>query len=311
MRMLRSSLGPLAFVLVCVASQSATGQKLLHWKLHGGEKLALEMKQQIGMELTMFGAPVKVSTDMLMEIDWNVTHVADDGVMTVEQTIRRITMAMTAPGMEPVEFDSDTADKAEGAAKELAKGITPLLAGAFTQRMRPTGEVVDVQLTEQAARAFEASPAAGQLKSIFTKDGLKNLTGQVAAELPSEPVSKGDTWNRKLDIKLPQGQFKADVQYTYAGTERQGGVTAEKIDVEMTLDFGEGMNLEIGQGGPMQAKVQAKSQDNTGVMYFDADAGRLLSTKMTQDMTLQTKVGDTVIDQKVRSTMEMTLRPAK
>jgi len=296
--------------LFLMAPAAASAQKVLRWKLAKGEKYKVAVAQDLSMNMTMFGKPIKMTTDMDIEIRWTVNDVNDKGVASINQKIERVVMAMDAPNVGKIKYDSASEDEPEGMAKQIAKGIRPLVGIEFVQQMNALGEVLSVKLTDKAAAALKESGAGDPLKQMLEEGGLNQMAGHAGTVVPEKAVAVGDTWTKSTELTLPQGKFKAEAVYTYEGTEQREGKTLDKIGVAMKMKIGEDGTLKIKAGpGGGETTLTVKDQKHTGAMYFDSAAGRFVETNIKQEMTFQTSVGEMKFDQNVVSNTKMTIEP--
>jgi hypothetical protein len=109
---------------------------------------------------------------------------------------------------------------------------------------------------------------------------MKQMSGQAAVLLPSEPVAQGKTWDQKVDMAMPTGggKMKMDNQYTFDGEATVDGKKLEKIAVKPKISF------EAGDNAPFKMKM--KNQEGKGEAYFDNQA---ISTDSTSSKTWKWK----------------------
>lgn len=289
----RRTLPLVVTALLFGAASAAHGEQLLRWKLKQGETLHVELTQKSELETTVANRPLKMNLDMLMGLTWQVEAVDDQGTARLVQSFTRLRLKMDVPKQDPVEYDSAAQAKPVGLAKDVAEAVGPLIGAKFFVTMNSRGEIVDVKLSEEAARLLE-SPAAARWKKTFSKDGLAEVLRQSAAVLPEKPVEAGSTWTVPTTSKSPLGPIKMSHKYTYQGTEQRGGKSLEKLSVETKLE------LEEAKGKP-----QLKEQTHKGVLYFDAEAGRFVETDLKQELVTESPYRDTVVRAKATSTLQM------
>jgi hypothetical protein len=286
-------------VLVLLAITMASevdAAKLLRWKLAKGETIHVRFLQDMTMEASQLG---KSSADMSMDMKWVVEGVRRDGTFQMKQSIERLQMKMNATGIDEINYDSAAEqEESDPVTKSLSDSINPLVGIEFTQNMSARGEILDVKLAPQDQAKLAKQPANSQLQQIFSKDGLKALLSQAATVLPKEVVQPGYQWRGTTETRSPMGNMHLDLFYTYKGTETRDGRPLERIDVQMTLQFGDevkalGLNIDV------------KDQKNWGTMYFDAEAGRFVETVMNQNLVLETSLGKQKHEQKLETVLRM------
>jgi len=295
----------LGLFVALLLAPALPAQTLLRWKFAAGDEFDIVMKQNMTMEMEMPQAdadddapaqpPVNTSTDMIMDMTWNVESVAADGSAKMTQTIDRMRMDMALGPAGKAEFDTDSDEKPTGMAAMVAGMIKPMIGAPFRQTMGPNGKITEMEVPD----AVKKGPIAGALGG---EDAFSDMIRRANASLPSEAIDVGHTWVVPIELKSKIGQIEVKTTHTYLGSEQRDGRRQEKIGVKIDMEFGEG-----GIGG---AKVDITEQDNQGVMYFDNQAGRLTESQMTQKMTLEIQIGETAIKQKITTTMTMQVTPA-
>lgn len=281
---------------------SAQAQKVLRWKMQPGEVMRVQFSQDMGLETSFQNQPVQTSAEMAMLMKWEVQKVSPQGVIETKQTIERVKMSMASPGTPSVEYDSASPGKLEGVAKTLADNIQPLVGVEFLQQMDARGDVLDVRLTESGQKKLASTPGGGEISEMFSKDGLRSLLAQAATVLPQEAIKPGQQWTGVSETKSPVGTLKMNNTYTYRGTEVRNGRSLERIDVAVDVTFDKVENA-------VGLQVNVTDQNNSGVMYFDASAGRFVDSLLHQKMTLSTMVGQQVYQQKLDTKLRMILSP--
>ena len=284
------------------ACQPTYGQKLLRWELKPGQALDVQFTQDMTIQMNAMGRDLQSSADMGMTMRWNVESVEPDGTARIRQSIDQLSMRLETPGSDPIEYDSAQEEEPVGTAVILATSVDPMVGVEFTQQMSSAGEILAVELSEQAKQQLDAAPSGAQLKEILSQNGLKALLSQAATVFPTTPVKPGDSWTGSTTSKSPVGNLSMDMTYTYRGTEMSNGQPLEKIDVEMTVRFPE-PNATNGMS------IAVRNQKNTGTLYFDAAAGRFAMSELNQNMRLVTTVGGQEQSQIMSTILRMEVHP--
>jgi hypothetical protein len=124
-------------------------------------------------------------------------------------------------------------------------------------------------------------------KSQLDSEYLKKAANQDIAKLPTDPVNKGDSWQRTEVVNFGAGQIMTfETRYTYEGTVEKDGRQLEKIKVEtLKVDFG----LE---NSPLPLTVKEsklKPAESSGTILFDRQRGHSVestaSLRITGDLT--------------------------
>ena len=289
-------------IVLSLFVSNSDAQKLLQWRFQPGESIQVSFTQDMTVQMNAMGKPMESSADMGMQMRWDVKNVDANGTADIHQSIERLTMQMQTPGAEPISYDSAQTEDPIGMAAMLAATVDPMVGVAFNQKMSREGEVLEVTLSDQAQQQLASAPQGAQLKEILSRDGLKALLSQAATVFPKTPVKPGDTWTGSCKSKSPIGELSMDMRYKYVGTETHQGRALERIDVEMVVSFPEAAN-------PAGMSIAVQNQQNAGSMFFDAAAGRFVSTQLNQNMRLVTKVGEQEHAQMMTTVLKMSFAP--
>ena len=259
-RFRRASLGFITAILFghfCDASAQA--QTTLRWKFKQGEKLHYSMDQKMLMKMSVMGMDIEIKNTQTMDMTWAVLDVSEGGQAKMTQTIDRIRMKMDSP-MFALEYDSKEGKEIEGPFGQILGPLFTALVGADIElTMSGQGEASDLKLPEKLVKAMQSNPALAQMGGMFTEEGLKNMMRQGGASLKKEAVSKGDTWNQKMEMKMGFiGTMKTNMDFTYLGPDTREGKKYEKIGLKADLA------IEPAPGGMFQLAI--KSQDRKSVV---------------------------------------------
>lgn len=256
----------------------------LRWRLQPGQKLRVKIEQQSQTETSVNARPVVMKVDMLFEMLWTVEAV-DPGAARLTQEFTRVAMSATAPGVEPIAYDSEKHKNPTGAAAEIARGITPLLGAKFELRMSERGEIVEVTIPEATEAALAAIPASSRVKSLLAKPVLSDTLRQATIVLPEAAIPVGHQWTTDSETATGIGKLRLKNVYTYRGPLPDGDEAAEQIAIETTAA------LEPGVG----SRVRLKEHSQSGMVLFDSQLGRLVSGEMRQRMTTEQRYRELTI----------------
>jgi Family of unknown function (DUF6263)/Wolframin C-terminal OB-fold domain len=245
-----------------------------------------------------------METKMRQEMDmtWNVQEVKPDGNAVIRQKFDRVKMKMESP-YGGFEFDSQSEQAPAGLAAMIAPMYKAMTEGEFIITMSNRGEVMDVKVPEEVVTALKNSPGAAAMGDLATADGFKKMISQGALVLPEKAPSEGDTWTSKVEMKNPMvGTQIVETTYRYQGTKEMDGTTLAVIEPELKMSFGENP----------QPNVQMKIADQTssGEVLFNIEEGRLRSSTLKQNVTIDVTAGGQSMKQKIDQTIDVKVSPA-
>ncbi|MEO8497024.1 MAG: DUF6263 family protein [Planctomycetota bacterium] len=264
------------FVLVVGLCQVADAETLLRWKFAEGEQFLVTVDQHTVTATTGAGKPTGIDIAMQSRMSWTVDSVDADGTAQITQRIERFALTMKSGATEPIEYASDSETKPSGAAADIAAAVSPVIGADFTVTMTNRGAIRAVKLSDAAEKAFAAveSPA---LKQLFSAEGISQLLGQAAVELPEQAVAPDATWSATFTTPSPLGTLKQGRTYTLVAPEDGDGKSLERIDITG--------QLEIAASEQTPSKLKLIDQELSGKILFDATAGRLVKSETTQKLT--------------------------
>jgi hypothetical protein len=265
----------------------------LRWKFEPGMQVAVKVSQQMSMEMNVAGNPIDVNNTSRQVMDWTVREVNAEGIATIASSIRRVQMTLTQPNQGEISYDSQSEEEPTGVAAQLASGVKPLIGVTFTQKMKPSGEVYNVQMPQEALAAMQQGPL-GQMG--MSGDFIKDLTEKASPEFPAKPLKIGDSWSTQATTKSPAGDMTITNTYTYNGLQK---------DTSDVHRIGVKMEMKLAGDGPQGAQIRVAKQNNNGMLLFDNAAGRLLKSELDQDMTLEISVAGQTVQQKLQQLLEV------
>lgn len=282
----------------------ARAEDPLRWKFEVGEKLDYSMAQ----EMNMSAAAGQVMTTMRQDMDmtWDVQGVdKSTGEAVIKQKFDRIKLKLTSPIIN-VDYDSKSDTPPVGFAAQIAPMYKAMTSNEFEITMTARGEVKDVKIPEEVIAALKNSPGASQMGDLTSPEGFKKMLSQGALVLPDNVPKKGETWSTKVEINNPQaGKQSVETVYTYEGTKDMDGATYAVIKPQLKMAF-EGQAVAVeGQPKPPAPPVSMKvvDQNSDGEILFNISKGRLSSTTLRQNVTIEAsaagRTGQQKIDQKI------------
>jgi uncharacterized protein DUF6263 len=258
-----------------------------------------------------------MNTTMTQEMDmtWDVQGVDEKtGEAVIRQKFDQVKMKMTTP-VGGFEYDSKSTEAPTGLGAMIAPMYKAMTEGEFEITMTSRGEVKDVKVPEQVLAALKNSPGAAAMGDIATADGFKKMISQGALVLPEKPPTQGQTWTTKVEMKNPAvGKQTVETTYRYEGTKDIKGTKYAVIKPQLKMDFenkaaaAEGQPQQPAPQQQMQMKIKDQSSD--GEVLFNIAAGRLHSTTLKQNVTIEANVQGQAIQQKIDQKIDVTVTPA-
>ncbi len=276
----------LSLALVLALSPLASAQVKLEHKLQEGSTFTSELTQSFEQKLSIAGMDTETNSQVQTVVKSSVGQRDGVGMLRVEQKPQSLQISMTVMGSNYF-FDSANPDNAGTSALEMFREVHKALAERTSTTVYDKANRVDSIVSEQDVLNNVPETIRNLAKDQLEPEYLKKAANQELDKLPSEPVNKGDSWQRNETAKFGAGQVMTfETRYTYEGTVEKDGRTLDKISVKvLKVDF----NIE---NSPLPLTVkqsQLKPAESEGTILFDRQRGQTVESsaklRITGDIT--------------------------
>ena len=266
----------------------------LQWKWAEGDESRYLMTQTMSMSMDAGDAgQIESTTRQQMLLRWAVEEINAEGAAVISQGMDRITMETDGPMGQGFTYDSASDAPPVGMAAMVAPILDAMVASDMQVTMAPTGELTEVQFTEDLAEAFKRLPGGS-----VSSDMVTQISKKMAFQFPKEPLEVGKSWTTTATINAPQmGKMKTDTVYSYIGKKEIEGQTLEAFSVAITI--------HSAGAGQLDVPMSITSRESSGEILFDRETGRLVHSKLTQVMDIVVTVDEKEVMNTVEQTVEM------
>jgi hypothetical protein len=280
----------------------------LVWKFEKDKTFYQKMTTETKQTMKVMGNTVTQTQKQTFYFSWKVTGQGDDKV-TIEQKIIGVAMDIDIGGSK-ITYDS----KKENTNNPLAEFFKALEGATFTVTLNTkTLKVEKIKGREEFLKKLvQANPQMKPLlDTILSEDALKEMAEPTFAVVPTEPVAKGKSWQRKTTLDMgPIGKYVNGYTYTFEGSEGKDD-KLYKIKVDTTLTYTAPADGTDSRGLPFKIKSAAlKSKNASGSITFNAERGRVEKSLMSLELdgSLQIEIGGqtttVTLEQKQTSSVE-------
>jgi hypothetical protein len=274
----------LAIALSAACASAAHAQTAMSYRFKEGDKLHYLLEQKTNSTMSLAGTDIVMKVNATLSMAWHVVEVQSNGSAYVKVKVTHSKMTMESL-LGNVVVDSKDKDLPNDVAGKMLGQMNKAIASMeITGTMLPTGEMKDVKISDETAKAMKAVPGASDLGDLAHPDNFRDMISGIV--FPTGTVSKGKSWTHKTEITAPAGKIMADNVYTFDETIQQGGVALEKISLKPEIKI---------QGNP-KATMKVKSIKATGYTLFDNKAGRVVESSLNQTKTGSVSVMGLVLD---------------
>ncbi len=279
---------PTAFAIlaICFASATATAQEpvSLKWKFKTGSKIAVEMNQSMDMTMNLNGQNNTSKTVNKSWMTWEVKGVKD-GVAEMDTRIERMKIDVETAGIK-MGVDTDVPAGTDGQDPTMGKMVRGIVGVKLMQSMNSNGKIVSMVVPDEIKKMM--GPAGGEMVESLSRNG--------SLEFPAEPLTVGKSWKVGFTSPSPAGKMKLNNTYTYRGTQQRSGSKLHAFEVDIKMEFVKG-------AGPVSISIT--NQNTKGVMYFDAEKGRLAESIVNQDVEMLVEAQGQKMQQSLKSKAEI------
>jgi hypothetical protein len=273
---------------VLVFSTAALGQVKLENRFLEGT-YTTEVTSRIEQTLTIAGMENQTSADTRAKTQSTVGKRDVGGLVRVQAKPESMQISMRMMGIE-YNFDSAAPDNKGGSQLEVLRDVhKALMQRSTTTVLDKDNNIVSIESDRDVLSGLPPE-LARMAKSQLDPEYLKKAAKQEMDKLPSEPVNKGDSWQRSESANFGGGQVMTfQTNYTYEGTVEKEGKTLDKITSKVTaVDFA----LEPDSPLPLKLKgSQLKAAESDGVVLFDRERGQAVEQagmiRITGDITFE------------------------
>jgi len=271
--------------LACVAlfwSQTAQAQVKLQYKYPEGKTLKYKTNTKTRQVLTLMGTEIENVEDETVITSTKVGKRRGDSTVPVEQKVESLRIELAISGGINVTYDSsDAKAKIDNAALAFLNDVFNLASEIiYTVVLDDQNKVKAIEGAEKLlAKADKLDPMARDLiRSQLEADKLRREFEQELGHLPDVLARPGESWVRTETADIGNGQtLTFQKKYEYAGTEKKGDRTLDKItskttNVELKQDLAANAQLKV-----LKNNVKVESSDET--ILFDNETGCVVSAE--------------------------------
>ena len=300
MTMRRPITGVLAFVgiglMAMAAAPTARAQVKLEYKFPEGQKFTYKTHATIDQLMTIMGQEIPTKIEQTVIVSRTAGQRASDGSLPVRQKIESFRMEMELPGNMQFTFDSKDPDaKVDNPQLQpVADAMNLVKEMDYTVVLDAKNKVKAVEGTEKLREKAEKLDASIRepIRARLTADKLKHEFEQSHGNVPDVLARPGEPWERTETMEGGGAELVLRKKYEYAGTEKKGDKTLDKITVK-TIDFSLKPDPNPDVAGEV-TKSDMKVESSDGTILFDREAGQVVETHETVRVkgTMTLTVGD-------------------
>jgi hypothetical protein len=251
--------------------------------LEKGDVFYLKTESVIKQTTKTLGKELKQDTEQTTVLSFRVKEVKEDKSLVVEEKVESLKSKSSGP-----------ADPAE------AKVLEQMQGAKFDITFGPRMEILAFEGYDELLKKLSGDNAGVRdlIRDILPEEAMKKSAREaLTVFLPDKAVNPGEKWTYKGPPEPlgPLGSLKQEINYVYDGNAQVNGKEVAKISFTSAVTYVPPKG-SAAKSAPFQIKQGNLSAENAkGLLYFDANAGRLVlsESRMTLRGALTVQVSGT------------------
>ncbi len=262
--------------LVLGLTSLSFGQVKLERKVRNETSHTAETYSRIDQVLTIVGMDMETNVESRTTVKSTAGKRDEAGLIQVKEKIESLQVTINNQAGNYF-FDSANPDNKGTSDTEAVRDIhKALMRRVSTTTYDKQNKIVSIQSENDVLSTLPVE-LQNLVKSQLDPENLKKAANEQLDQLPSEPVSKGDSWQRTSNASFGAGQFmEFQTKLTYEGTVEKDGRKLEKITAKALS-----VNYYL-KDSPLQLVVKSnnlKATETDSVILFDRELGQVVETK--------------------------------
>jgi Family of unknown function (DUF6263) len=291
-------------VAACVFGASAApagSAEVLRWKFKPGETLRFSVEQKLIMSMKSADTERKSNRTQNVEMSWKILGVGSDGSAEITQKIERIRLREESPPLMTLDFDSAAGKPDQPGYEAVTRQLKSQVGAEFTFKMKPTGEITDIQLSETTLKGLREPSPDGPDPAAAEKALKESLLQSSPPSFPDGPVEVGKTWTSKpARVPLPFATLVMERTFSNQGPDPKSP-NLQLVGIEVTA------KIEPVEGADVKAVI--RRQEGRGSMTLDSDAGKVVNVRLSQKFEMGVTLMGQTIEQSTEMNTSMSLVP--
>jgi hypothetical protein len=271
-----------ALMLTGAQTARAQAQVGLQYKFPEGKTLRYRTNWNAFQTVTVGGQELQSRENKTVLWTQSVGKRRGDSTLPVEMKVESLRVDLRVQGGIDLKFDSKKPD-ARIDDPDLALVLDPYKvesASAYTVVLDKDDKVKAIEgmeMLREKARSLDAI-AREQIRGRIEADRLKAQFEQEHRNLPDTPARPGEWWERTELIDYGAQPLSFHKKYEYAGTEKRGNRTLDKITTKV-LDV-QCLPPDANAATPLKiTKSTLKVESSEGTILFDREAGCVVEAR--------------------------------
>jgi Family of unknown function (DUF6263) len=268
-------------LLTMAAAPAARAQVKLEYKFPEGKTLTYKTTMKMNQTMTLMGMEIPTEVEQTVVASQVIGKRAGDATLPVQQKVDSMRNELSLPGGIQVTYDTKDPDaKIDNEQLKFLEDVFKLAGQiAYTVVLDDKNKIKAIEGTETLLEKVDKldPKVRSTMRTQLQADKLKTKFEQSHANLPDVLARPGESWERTETFATGGQEFIFRKKYEYAGTEKKGDKTLDKITSKV-LDVK--LVQEPNDEGPLQVtKSDLKAESSEATILFDREAGCIAESR--------------------------------
>jgi hypothetical protein len=294
-------------LVAMVAAPAARAQVKLEYKFPEGKTLTYKSTVKATEVLTINGMEIPIEGTETVVMSQVIGKRAGDATLPVQHKVESFRDELSQPGVQLTYDSKDPDAKIDNEQLKFLEDLFKLASEiTYTVVLDAKNQVKAVEGTEKLLeRADKLDPKVrSTMRGALQADKIKKKFEQSHANLPDVLARPGEPWERAETLSTGGQEFSLRKKYEYAGTEKKGDRTLDKITskvVEVKLI------QEPNDDAPLQVtKSDLKVESSDGTILFDREAGYIVEARA--NLHIKGSATYKIMDQEIPGELDINLQ---
>lgn len=290
----------LSSLIFALCSQPALAQTQLRYQYDAGSSLQQQFVQQSNVSVSV--ADQKINSSLSHTIRWrvNVLDVENEASASINRTIEGVKIAISAPGLQTVEYDTDSTESQEES--PLLDSIKAMAGLEVKYDADALGRITNLKVDKSALDKIGSSIVNGA--AVVNESSLTKMVKGATIVLPAKPIQAGDSWKQVFAFDTTSLPASMSLEFTYKGNTERDGRQLEVLDIKPRLTI-------QNDGKTARGKVSIRKQEGTGTLLFDNYKGQIHTLSFETTVETEAVIGQNTVAQTVSTKVTLSEKSAE
>ncbi|MCS5630969.1 MAG: DUF6263 family protein [Pirellulaceae bacterium] len=295
-----------ALTLALLIAPLASAQIIIKPRVEAPGSFETNLHFNVKQTLSIMGQDIDTASERKVTAKTDVSKPDSDGNVTYSTKYLTFENKISLPGGVELEFDAKGENTPQGTQLDFMLPVLTALSKSTTTIVHDkNGDILNFEVKAKGLDTLDGQ-AKALLGGELDSDVLKEKAQSELDDFNDKPVKAGDSWESETTLDLGQGAiFELTSNQKYVGTVQQDGKTLHQVEIKYTeVDFEQPAATP---GAPAVTESDLKIITGTTTLLFDAEKGRLVSSKLNLEVSGEITLTISNMDLPAKLALEITI----